>query len=289
MHGPGRHQRDARQGQLEAKRLKSELGEAKGEAARLRQEKEVLVAQLRGGSGLADADEARMPSAPDVVAADLQDKLAASEKQRQDVARKMTKAHKRQENLLAQLEAEIEMLSDRVDLLEDECCEAEAGLKEAEERNRTLKVELGRYTAREAIQPVGLHELEDQLEMANEVQKDLTRDIMLRTEELAKLKVEHAVVQEEKEEVVGRLRRSEDKARRLAVKMTKLEVQLADADNVHAEEEEAKAEAFKMALERQEQHIRELEAQLAEAKQAAGAAFSGKKSAGGAKRWFTNV
>ena len=37
----------------------------------------------------------------------------------------MTKAHKRQENLIAQYETEIDLLTDKVDQLEDECCEAE--------------------------------------------------------------------------------------------------------------------------------------------------------------------
>ena len=58
----------------------------------------------------------------------------------------------------------------------------------------------------------------------------------------------------------------------LALRMTKLEVSLADAQNVHAEEEEEKALVFRNVLAEQEARIRELEAQLADAKKG--------------KRWF---
>jgi len=53
---------------------------------------------------------------------------------------------------------------------------------------------------------------------------------------------------------------------RYAVQMTKLEVQLADSQNSHAEMEEEKARVFKAVMGEQEARIRDLEVQLAEAK-----------------------
>ena len=268
-------QREARQRQLEQRKLSAEAAEARAEASRLKAEKETLVSQLRGGAGLADSDDKlALGTSRDKV---LEGKLAESEKHRIEVARKMTKAHKRQENLLAQFEAEIELLSEKVDQLEEECCEAEQAklqvekeLTTSEEKAASLQAEMARHARREFIQPAGMQELLDTIEMDREVKETLCNDIAFRTEELAVLKVEHALVLNEKEEGRLRCRRSEEKARMLALRMTKLEVELAASANTHAEEEEEKAMVFKAALDAQEGRIRELEAQLAESKKHAG-------------------
>ena len=76
----------------------------------------------------------------------------------------------------------------------------------------------------------------------------------------------HPQVQAEKEELGGRLHRAEEKRQRYAVQMTKLEVQLADSQNSHAEMEEEKANVFKAVMGEQEARIRELEAQLTDVK-----------------------
>ena len=129
-----------------------------------------------------------------------------------------------------------------------------------------------RCVAREVIQPAGTQELFDQLEMANVVRAELCNDIAMRTDELAILKVEHAQLQEEREDTAQRLRRSEQKSRLLALRMTKLEVKLADAQSTHAADDEEKALVFKEAMEAMEatssKRICGLEAQLAEAKRA---------------------
>jgi chromosome segregation ATPase len=219
-------------------------------------------------------------------AAALRGKLEQSEHHLVEVSRKMTKAHKRQENLLAQFEAEIELLSDKVEQLEDECCEAEgARLKaesasaESEGRARSLMAELERYERRAAIQPAGVQELADQLEMANSVKEMMVNDMALRTDELAQLKVEHALVQAEKEETHLRMRKSEERVRVISLHMTKLEVQMAEWEQNHAELEEDKAKAFQEAMQSQETIIHQLEGKLADA-----IAQTPTKSS--AKRWF---
>lgn len=256
------HQHEGRQRQLETRKLTAEVSEARAEVSRLKEERASLVEQLKGGSS-ADSEDALALTR----SRDLEGRLAESEKHQAEVSRKMQKAHKRQENLLAQFETEIEMLSDKVDQLEDECCEveqarikAESMLSEEEQRSKQLRLEVDRHVAREVIQPAGTQELLDQLEMANDVKVTLINDIALRTEELAALKVEYAIAQAEKEELAQRLRRSDQKGRMLGLRMTKLEVQLADIDNAHALQEEEKAFVFKSALESQEARIRELEA-----------------------------
>jgi chromosome segregation ATPase len=185
----------------------------------------------------------------------------------------MTKAHKHQQNLLTQFEAEIEMLSDKVDALEDECGESEQArlklegqLSEVTGQRNELQKELDRKSARLVIQPEGHQELLDQLEMANEVKEALCNDIAMRTEELAAAKLQYAQVVAEKEEQSHRLRRAENKSKLLSLRMTKLEVALADAQNVAADDEEEKALVFKQLLVEQESRIRELEASLAESK-----------------------
>jgi len=135
-----------------------------------------------------------------------------------------------------------------------------------EDKCREMRRELDRQAKRQIIQPVGMQELLDQIEMANEVKDTLCHDIALRTEELATAKLEYAQVQAEKEELGGRLHRAEEKRQRYAVQMTKLEVQLADSQNSHAEMEEEKANVFKAVMGEQEARIRELEAQLTDVK-----------------------
>lgn len=100
-------QREARQKQLELRKLGAEAAEARAEAGRLKAEKEMLLTQLEGGSGADQDDHLALQQ-------DLQGKLAESEKHRVEVSRKMARTHKRQENMLAQFEAEVELLSEKV-------------------------------------------------------------------------------------------------------------------------------------------------------------------------------
>lgn len=266
-------QRDVRQKELEIRKLTSEVAEARAETSRLRSERETLVSQLRGGAGLADSEDSLAVAAGVSSRRDLEGKLAQSEKHRAEVARKMTKAHKRQENLLSQFEAEIELLSDKVEMLEEECCEAEQAklllekeLTVSEERVLSLRQELDRRARREIIQPAGMQELLDQIEMDKLVKEEMCGAMAEHNEELATLRVERAQMLTEKEEGRLRLRRSEERCRMLAVRMTKLEVDLATAENSHADEEEEKAKVFKAALDAQESRICELEKALSDAK-----------------------
>ena len=270
-------QTEARRRELEARKVMSERDEARAEASRLKAERGELQARLQGGSG-ADGDDALAVGAQ--TASELQGKLSASEAQLAEVSRKMTKAHKKQENLLTQFEAEIELLSDKVDQLEDECCEAEqarliaeSAQAEAEGKQREASAELERQSVRAAIQPAGTQELADQLEMANEVKQMLVSEMALFTDELATLKVQHAQTQVEKDEAVLRVRTGEEKSRRLRLHLTRLEVQIAEWNAVRAEEEEEKSQAFKAAMQAQEERILELERIVAEA------------APGGRKRW----
>ena len=263
-------QTDASKKEFELRKLLSERDEARAEVSRLKAEREELTARLQGGSD-ADAED-RL-----VVQRDLQGKLAESENHLVQVSRKMTKAHKRQENLLAQFEAEIDLLSEKVDELEDECCKAEqarlhaeSAHAEAEGQVRSVRSELERYERREAIQPAGMQELADQLEMANTVKEMLVNEMAIHTDELATLKVEYAQVQADREEGVLRLRKSEEKSRRLRLRMTSLEVHMEDLNNSRADDDEEKAMVFKEVMQRQETRIRELEAQLAEKQEGSG-------------------
>ena len=106
--------------------------------------------------------------------------------------------------------------------------------------------------------------------MANSVKEALVQEMAVRTDELATLKVEHAMVQAEKEEGVLRSRKQDEKSRRLRQHMTWLEVQLAEASNAHADADEEKTMAFKGLLESQEERIRELEVLLAKEKESGG-------------------
>lgn len=274
-------QRDVRHRELQLRKLTAEVSEMRAETTRLRSERETLVSQLRGGAG-DDADSEDKIALSSRI--DLEGKLAESEKHRAEVARKMTKAHKRQENLLAQCEAEIEMLSDKVEQLEEECCEAEQArlqaekdLTTSEEKVGAMKVELERRARRDVIQPAGTQELLDQIEMDKLVKQEMCDAMAVTNEELASLRVERAQILTEKEENKLKLRRSEERCRALAVRMTKLEVELAGAESANADAEEEKAKVFKSLLEGQEARIRELERELAEAKKASSAGGQRKK------------
>ena len=107
-------QQEARQRGAEAKKASEQLAEARAEAKRLRAERETLIEQLKGGSS-ADED--------DHLA--VREQLAQTVEHASAVNRKMTKAHKTQQNVITQLESEIELLSEKVDQLEDECCSSE--------------------------------------------------------------------------------------------------------------------------------------------------------------------
>ena len=140
-----------------------------------------------------------------------------------------------------------------------------------------MKVELERRARRDVIQPAGTQELLDQIEMDKLVKQEMCDAMAVTNEELASLRVERAQILTEKEENKLKLRRSEERCRALAVRMTKLEVELAGAESANADAEEEKAKVFKSLLEGQEARIRELERELAEAKKASSAGGQRKK------------
>ena len=78
-----------------------------------------------------------------------------------------------------------------------------------------MRRELDRQEKRELIQPIGMQNMIDQLDMANHVKEALCHELALRTDELAEAKLEYAQVQAEREEGILRLRKSEEKSRRL--------------------------------------------------------------------------
>jgi len=259
-------QQEARQRGAEAKKASEQLAEARAEAKRLRAERETLIEQLKGGSS-ADED--------DHLA--VREQLAQTVEHASAVNRKMTKAHKTQQNVITQLESEIELLSEKVDQLEDECCGSEesrlcleGALAEAQQRQRDMQVELHRQAKRQFIQPIGMQDLLDQLEVANDVKQQLCSDIAQFTEELAQAKLYCAQVREEADENAMRVRRADQKSRLLSLRMSKLEVELANAQNVAAEDEEQKAMVFKSVMDEQEARIRELQLQLDNAKKGKG-------------------
>ena len=182
----------------------------------------------------------------------------------------------------------MQLLAEKVEQLEDECCateeeklKLETSLEEEQARLKAAKAEVERQTARAHIQPVGIQELEDQLEVAADVRETLCSDIARLTEELVQSKLEHAQDQAGVEDANQKLRRSDARLRATAIKMTRLEVQLADSANSHAEQEEELAKVFREAMLQQEGRIRELEAAAA-----SGAPPEKEKSRGGPKKWF---
>ena len=69
-------------------------------------------------------------------------------------------------------------------------------------------------------------------------------------------------VREEADENAMRVRRADQKSRLLSLRMSKLEVELANAQNVAAEDEEQKAMVFKSVMDEQEARIRELQLRM---------------------------
>lgn len=83
------------------------------------------------------------------------------------------------------------------------------------------------------------------------------------------------------EETVHKLRHQTAKNRQLALRMTELEVQLAERENTSAETEEGIAGAFREVMQMQEKKIIDLEERLRESKEALDAAAE--KGGGGSK------
>ncbi len=174
-----------------------------------------------------------------------------------------------------------------MEALEDECCETEVQklavekeLASATHRLSAATAELERQANRQLIQPEGVQELTDQLEVSNAVRATLCGDIAKLTEELVQAKLDRALELSDREELAQKLRRSNARARQLAMRMTELEVQLSASDNAHAEQEEELAQAFREAMQLQERRIRELEASASTDDRAAAEHKASKK------KWF---
>lgn len=93
-----------------ARMSNNSLSEARAEMAKLKEEKEALVHELKAVSAGGGGDSGDKLA----LAQDLQGKLDRSEAHRQEVARKLGKARKNQQNLLSQYEAEIAHLAEKV-------------------------------------------------------------------------------------------------------------------------------------------------------------------------------
>lgn len=132
-------------------------------------------------------------------------------------------------------------------------------------------------TRRAHIQPAGVQDLKDQLEIANEVRATLCADIARLTEELVQAKLMSAQEQSDREVMEHKLLRAEERCRSVALRMTKLEVrlcaranalcavissvelahpltwqvQLSEYQNSAAENDELKANAFMEAMQYQ--------------------------------------
>ena len=258
----------------------AQLHEARAEAKRLRQEKD--EAALDASAGVDDDDTLAIEAARQ----DLQSKLDRSEQHREEVARKLGKARKHQQNQLAQYEAEIGMLAEKVELMEDEIgdeiqarLELQTQLEQEQKKVEGMAAELqdarDRQARRAHILPEGVQELHDQIEMAHSVRATLCNDIAKLTEELVEAKLLAAQESERSETLEGKLRRAGDKQRMLSVRMTELEMLVEDGKNQGADTEEHIAEAFKEVMQEQELKILRLEEQLHEARTAKPAAASG--------------
>ena len=249
----------------------AQLLEARAEAKRLR-----LEIQERADEGGADDDD---QLAMQQMRQDLQVKLDRSEQHREEVARKLGKARKHQQNQIQQYEAEISLLADKSELMEDEIgdeiqarLELQTELEQARKKLEGMEAELGDVRERQAkrahILPEGVQELTDQLEMAHSVRQTLCADIAKLTEELVEAKLLAAQESERSEGLEGKLRRSGDKQRMLSVRMTELEMLVEDGKNQGADTEEHFAEAFKEVMQEQELKILRLEEQLHYARRA---------------------
>ena len=196
------------------------------------------------------------------------------------MARKLGKARKHQQNQLAQYEAEIGMLAEKVELMEDEIggeiqarLELQTKLEQEQKKVEGMGAELKDVRERQArraqIMPEGVQELHDQIEMAHSVRATLCADIAKLTEELVEAKLTCAQESERSETLEGKLRRAGEKQRALSARMTELEVKLAVLQSNEADNEEAIAEAFKEVMKEQEEKIMALEEQLHASKQSA--------------------
>ena len=164
--------------------------------------------------------------------------------------------------------------SAQVDALEDEIgdevqarlalktkLEQEAQLRESAQSELAETRE--RQTRRQHILPEGVQDLQDALDMANDVRQTLTEDIAKLTEELVEVKLERAHDFERREELERQLKRAGEHGRKVAERMTHLEVKLAEVQSAGAETEESIAAAFKEVINDQEAKILQLQQQLA--------------------------
>ena len=162
----------------------------------------------------------------------------------------------------------------QVDALEDEIgdevqarlalktkLEQEAQLRESAQSELAETRE--RQTRRQHILPEGVQDLQDALDMANDVRQTLTEDIAKLTEELVEVKLERAHDFERREELERQLKRAGEHGRKVAERMTHLEVKLAEVQSAGAETEESIAAAFKEVINDQEAKILQLQQQLA--------------------------
>jgi len=114
---------DARQQAHAARMASAALTDSRAEVAKLKEARQSLEAELgevAAGGGGDSFDREALAAAREALAQDLQGKLDRSEAHRQEVARKLGKARKNQQNLLSQYEAEIAHLAEKVEMLEDE-------------------------------------------------------------------------------------------------------------------------------------------------------------------------
>jgi len=252
----------------------AQLLEARAEAKRLR-----LEIQERADEGGADDDD---QLAMQQMRQDLQVKLDRSEQHREEVARKLGRARKHQQNQIQQYEAEISLLAEKSELMEDEIgdeiqarLELQTELEQARKKLEGLEAELGDVRGRQAkrahILPEGVQELTDQLEMAHSVRQTLCADIAKLTEELVEAKLLSAQESDRAQRLEGKMCRGAEKQLAVALRMTELEVRLAEAQGTQGENEEAIAEAFKEVMKEQEQKIMTLEEELHQARRPASA------------------
>ncbi len=274
------------------------LASTRAEASRLRQEKKVLLEQQAGADvndhlpmqadphspysklereeasrKLARSQQQQPPAdVNDTLAtqADLQSRLDRSERHREEASRKLAKSRQHQQSLLA----DVELLSACVEDMEDEIGnetqlrlnlekEASAAQSEHESVRRELDEMRARAERRLALLPTGLRDLQDQLDVADEVRGTLCQDIASLTQELVEVKLFYAQEHDAKTQLQERLRRATEKHRSTALRMTDLEVRLAEMvaerDQHLAEAEERIAEAFKVVMLEQEEKIARLQ------------------------------
>ena len=143
------------------------------------------------------------------------------------------------------------MLEDEVGDVMQEKLDLQSEHEQDRERLAAAQRELERQAQRGRIQPVGVQELKDQLDISNDVRQQLCDDIARLTEDLVHAKLMHAQEMEQAEELRHKLLRAGTKQRALALRMTELEVQLVQAEDEVAKNDELKAGAFMEALQQQ--------------------------------------